>query len=199
MVLAIFATWSYLTLGGRSQVPINEEKLAEEVRERIAKNAPEIESEVKSVVAELAPPLGIAISQQFKEDRDRYINTLRTEGGKFAENADDIFIDALKAEYGDFLRAHRQVLADEFPDHADEESLDRLIAEFEKVGGRLIDRYRVKQFAEQAQRTQASWENIQPLETPEPGEPSLETQLRDYAVDWSVLAFTQEAEEAVLD
>jgi len=199
IVIAIFTTWCYFMFGRKAQVPIDEQKLAREVRERLSEHAPEIQAEVNDVVIELTPPLGSAIGEQIQEDRDRYMQALRRQGNKFAENADDIFTDAVKSEYGDYLRAHRQVLAEEFPDYADEESLDQLMAEFEKVGHRLIDRYRVDQFAEQAQRTEAEWMEIQPLDPPQPGEPSLETQLREYAIDWSVLAFTQEAEESVLD
>ena len=198
IILVILGSWSYAMFGPKGKPPIDEEKLAAVVQQRLKEHAPEIEHEAKQVAAEILPPLSEAIVKQTREDYDRYLQTLQEQGGKLAEHSEVIFVDAVKAQYSDYLQAHRDVLAQEFPNHADKASIDKLIAQFEKVGHKMIDRFYLEDFAKQAKRTEVAWSKIQPVPEPAPGDPSLEKQLIDYGTDWSVLAFTDKAKQSVL-
>ncbi|MBI1248824.1 hypothetical protein GC197_13410 [bacterium] len=198
IILVILGSWSYAMFGPKGKPPIDEEKLASVVQQRLKQHAPEIEREAKRVAADILPPLSKAIVKQSQEDYDRYMQTLQKQGGQLAEHSEVIFVDAVKAQYSDYLQAHREVLAEEFPNHADKKSIDQLIAQFEKVGHKMIERFYLEDFAKQAKRTEVAWSKIQPVKEPAPGDPSLEKQLIDYGTDWSVLAFTDKAKQSVL-
>ncbi len=198
IILITFAVWIYAMFGSKVGVPVDKSAVAKEVLERLDQNKPAIEQEAKQLVVQLTPPLSEAIYEQAQHDSDRYYRTLRQEGGTYFQHADEIFVGAVKSEYRDFLQRHRQVIAEEFPEHADKKSLDQLIAKFEEVGEGLIERYYLNDFAKEAERTKVVWEKIQPLDPPKADEPSLEEQLLEYGTDWSVLAFTDEAKQQVV-
>ncbi|RCS40387.1 hypothetical protein DTL42_23685 [Bremerella cremea] len=199
IILITLAAWSYAMFGGSSEIPINKSAVGQEVLARIDKQSPAIEKEAKELTAELAPPLGEAIYRRAQLDSNRYLHEFQQQSGIYFEHADQIFVGAVKAQYRDYLQEHRQVIAEEFPEHADKESIDRLIAKFEQVGESLIDRYYLNDFATEAERTKLAWEKIRPLTPPTAGEPSLEEQLLEYGTDWSVLAFTDEAQQRVIN
>lgn len=198
IILVTLGIWCYGMFGQKSRVPVDKSAVAKEVFARLDANSATIKTEAQQLVAEITPPLTEAIYQQAQKDSSLYLRTLRQQGETYAQNADEIFVDAVKAEYRDYLQRHRQVIAEEFPDYADDESLDRLIAHFEQAGEGLIERYYLDDFANEAERTQLAWSKIQPLEPPSKDDPSLEEQLLEYGADWSVLAFTDEAKQQVV-
>ncbi|WP_146119019.1 hypothetical protein [Blastopirellula marina] len=198
IILLIFGVWGYAIFGAKGQVPVNKSAVAEEVQLRLEEHRGKIEQEAEQLVAELTPPLSEAVYHQIQEDSDLYWQELQQQSSTYVRDFDEMFIAAVKSEYRDYLQQHREVLAEEFPEHADKKSLDRLMAEFEQVGSELIDRYYLEDFAKESKRTREAWAKVKPLPPPAEGEPSLETQLLEYGTDWSVLALTDKAEQQVL-
>lgn len=207
LAIVVAVVWSYAMFfrdyslsGAVAAEPGAEEPespYVKEFRQRIEEHSGEITKEAESVAAEVLPPLGEAFSRQAKKDYPRYVATVRQQGEIYLDNVENIFMEKVKGQYRDYLRRHREVLAEEFPDHANKQSLDKLMAEFESVSDNLVERYYLDEFRHETERTTALWDKVQPLPPPKKDQPSLEEQLADYLVDWSVLAFTNEAERRV--
>ncbi|MEX2175964.1 MAG: hypothetical protein WD872_16500 [Pirellulaceae bacterium] len=170
-------------------------RYAAEAQERFAVHSDDIQAEVVSLASDTLPPIGNAIYREVREDFGLYLNTLEEEGDVYLTNVERIFIEQVKAQYRDYLRQHRQVLAAEFPEHASEENVEQVLAEFERTFDKLIERYYLDEFRREAKRTAAVWEQFEPVEIPGPGEPSLDEQLADYTADWVVLAAAAGAEQ----
>lgn len=198
IILLIFGAWSYAMFGGKASVPLDKSAIAKEVQLRLEEHRGEIEEEARQLVVTLTPPLSEAIYQQARQDSDLYWQEFQQQGKTYVRDLDQIFVAAVKAEYRDYLQQHREVLAEEFPEHANKESLDRLMAEFEQVGEGLIERYYLDEFAAESKRTSEAWAKVEPLPLPTEGQPSLEEQLMEYGADWTVLAVTDKAEQQVL-
>jgi hypothetical protein len=160
-------------------------------KERLAEHSDVILAEVGDLTAETAPVLGKAFYNQAREDYKLYLTALEREGNTYLTNVETILVAEAKDQYGEFLRRHRQVLREEFPDHASDENVEKVLAEFEHTLDRLIERYYLDEFRRESQRTVALWKNIEPVELPRPDEPSLEEQLADYSADWAVLAASE--------
>lgn len=195
VIIVAGGSWSYVMFGRGEGVAVHEKQFAAEVEKRLAENASAIETEAKALAAEVLPPLGQALYREARQDYSRYLRTIREEGEVFGNHVEEIFIEAVKHQYRDYLRQHRQVLAEEFPNHADEESLDQMVAEFEQLIDKIVERYYLKEFQREGEKSARYWARFEPLDPPVAGEPSLEQQLADYIADWSVLAFTDEAAE----
>lgn len=158
-----------------------------EVRQRLTEHSPEIQAEATALAAEIGPPMVKALEEQAREDADRYVRVLRHEGRKYVESMEKQLAAKVRAKVEDYLRRHRTVLVEEFPDHASEENVERVMKEFEETIGKLSERYYLEDFRRQADRTAQVWNQIEPLDPPPPGGPSLEEQLADYVADWAVL------------
>jgi len=195
IIIVAGGTWSYVVFGASKGAPIDEARITAEVEKRLSENASKIETEAKVLAADVLPPVGQALYREARQDYPRYLSTIREEGEVFGDNVQEIFVEAVKQQYRDYLQRHREVLAEEFPDHADEESLDQMVKEFEQVIENLVERYYLEEFQREGKKTAEYWAQFEPLDPPAEGEPSLEEQLADYLADWSVLAFTEEARQ----
>lgn len=167
------------------------QRYAAVAQQRLAKHADLIQSEATDLAVEVVPPISQAVQAQFKRDYGRYVRALEDEGELYVDRVEAMLKEKLRAHYKDFLLAHRQVLKEEFPQHASDENVERVLAEFEHVLNKLADRYYLEEFQHQTERTVALWKRFEPLEKPGPQEPSLEEQLADYAADWAVMAMAE--------
>jgi hypothetical protein len=164
-------------------------------RERLQKHSDTITAEAADMAEEIGPPIADAVYEQVKEDYPRYLRTFKSEGQEYLGNVEQVFIKQVKARYAGFLRRHRDIIKEEFPDHASDEKVEAVLADFEQTFDRLVERYYIDKFRQQTDRTVALWEEVKPVPIPGPDQPSLNEQLADYASDWAVLAFSDEAEE----
>lgn len=166
-------------------------KVLAEVEERLEAHQEQILAEAESVAQETLPVVGEAVYEQAQEDYGRYVRVLERQGEELVDDMETIFINKVKGQYREYLRAHRQVIAQEFPEHASEENIESIVSDFEQMLDRLVERYYLDEFRAESKQTLALWKKIEPLEPPGPTEPSLEEQLADYTADWATLAFTE--------
>ncbi|MEQ8791466.1 MAG: hypothetical protein RIC55_34705 [Pirellulaceae bacterium] len=207
LAIVVAVVWSYAMFFRDYRLPgaappakgeeVAESPYAIEARKRLEKHSDEIMRESAGLAAEVLPSLGKALAVQAREDYPLYFSTLEDEGDLYLANVEQTLSEKVKEQYPDFLREHREVLAEEFPEHADKKSIDALIGEFETLADNLVERYYLDEFRSETKRTIAVWKQIEPLDPPQPDEPSLQQQLTDYAADWSVLAFTDTAQERI--
>jgi hypothetical protein len=163
-------------------------RYTEVAKARLAEHSDVILAEIGDVTAETAPVLGKALYDQSQEDYQLYLTALEREGDTYLANVEQMLVAEAQDQYGEFLRRHRQVLREEFPDHASDKNVEQVLAEFDQTFDRLIERYYLDEFRRESERTVALWKNIEPVELPQADEPSLEEQLADYTADWAILA-----------
>lgn len=163
-----------------------------EAKERFNEHSDEIAAEAASLAQDIAPPIGDAIYTQVREDYPAYMRALETRGKEYLANAEKILVNQVKAQYGDYLRAHRDVIKEEFPEHASDENVEKVLNDFEEVTDRIVERYYLEEFRQESERTVALWKQFEPLPVPGPDEPSLHEQLADYTADWTILAVSAE-------
>lgn len=168
-----------------------------EARERLDQHSEVIEAELSEVVSRITPPIQEAIARQAKEDSAAYLNALEAEGEQYLSNLEDIFLARVRANHKEVLQAHVNVLREEFPEHVNDENVERVLTEFEKAFDRVAERYYVEEFRRATQRTVALWERVETLEPRQPDQPPLEDRLADAVVDWMALTAANEAEEAI--
>jgi RNA binding exosome subunit len=161
---------------------------AEEAQQRLQKHADEIRAEATSLAKETVPPIADAVYAQVQEDYPKYLRALENQGDEYIDNVEQILVDKVRGHYRDFLAAHRKVLEEEFPKHADPKNIDRVMQEFENRFQKLAERYYLDEFRQEAERTKSLWAKFEPLPIPGPNEPSLEEQLADYTADWTAMA-----------
>ena len=159
-----------------------------EARERFEKHADELGEETAQLARELLPPVSDAIYSRAQKDYPHYIAVLETQGDEFLSNMEQMFIAKVKGNYREYLRAHRRVIQEEFPEYASDENVELLLKDFEQTLDRLIERYYLDEFRRESSRTAALWKELTPLERPGPNELPLDDQLVDYVADWTVLA-----------
>jgi hypothetical protein len=163
---------------------------------RLAEHSDVILAEVGDVTAETAPVIGKALYDQSQEDYKLYLTALEREGNTYLANVEKVLVAEAQDQYGEFLRRHRQVLREEFPERASDENVERVLAEFDQTFDRLVERYYLDEFRSESQRTVALWKNVEPVELPRADEPSLEEQLADYTADWAILAASENSPAA---
>jgi hypothetical protein len=132
-------------------------RYTEVAKARLAEHSDEILAEVGDVTAETAPVIGKALYDQSQEDYKLYLTALEREGKTYLANVEEILVAEAQDQYGEFLRRHRQVLREEFPDQASDENVEQVLAEFDQTFDRLIERYYLDEFRRESQRTVALW------------------------------------------
>jgi hypothetical protein len=157
-------------------------------RERLAEHSDVVEQELMTLASDAVPPISDAVYEQARRDFPKYVAVLEKEGDVFLKNVEQIFLRQVQDQYRNYLATHRNVLRQEFPEHASEENVDRVMKEFQQTLNRIIERYYVDEFRSEAERTRTLWVAIEPLPFPGPNEPSLEEQLADYSSDWTMVA-----------
>jgi hypothetical protein len=179
--------------------PQQTQRYLDEAQQRLEEHGDQIAAEATDVAREALPPIGNAIYQQAQEDYPRYLRALKSEGREYLNNVERILLDEVKAQYRDYLYAHRDVIKEEFPERASDENVERVLRDFEQTANRLLERYYLDEFRKETDRTVALWERVPIVEIPGPNEPSLNEQLADYAADWTVLAMAEETSEAAAE
>ncbi len=124
-----------------------------------------------------------------REDYPRYAQAIEREGSEYFNNVEAAFLAKVKTRYHDYLREHRDILASEFPEHATRENIEQVLAAFEATFDELVERYYLKEFRAEANRTEQLWSSIPPAREPVQGEPSLEEQLSETAKQWMTHTF----------
>ncbi|QDU28666.1 hypothetical protein ETAA8_37690 [Anatilimnocola aggregata] len=164
-------------------------------RERLQRHSETISTEAAGIAEEIGPPIVDAVYAQVAEDYPRYIRTFKSEGQEYLGNVEQEFMKQVKARYAGYLRRHRNIVKEEFPEHASDENVEAVLADFEQTFDRLVKRYYLDKFRQQADRTVSLWKEVKPVPMPGPDQPSLNEQLADYASDWAVLAFADQVDE----
>lgn len=163
-------------------------QVAAAAEDRLRENAPELRREIVSLGEDALPIIQAALVERARHDYRVYAQTLEHEGSEFFDNVERAFVAKVKSRYHEYLQRHRQILQDEFPEHATRENVEKVLAAFEATFDDLVERYYLDQFRQEAARTEKLWASIPPAHRPEPGEPSLEEQLADATQRWLVLA-----------
>ncbi|QDT39619.1 hypothetical protein [Stratiformator vulcanicus] len=182
-MLALLALYIYGFYIAESSIPIDKVELAKAIQERLAENPEVIAAEMASLVAETAPPVAEAMRVQFQKDFEKYQEVAKEQAVELAQEVSVDLREEVKQQYAVFLTENRGILRAQFPGR----NIDRLTAELQYGFNRLVDKYRVEEFAERTARTAEIWSLIKPIEQPAIGEPDLEVQLADYLLDWAVL------------
>lgn len=167
-----------------------------EAQERLKQHSDEIGAEAASLVQEAVPPITTAVYSQAREDYPAYVRAVKIQGKEYLANVEQIFIAQVKAQYRDYLRAHRDVIKQEFPEHASDENVEAILTDFEETTNRIVERYYLDEFRRESERTVALWNRFEPVEVPGPNAPSLHEQLADYTADWVVLSAAHRAQKA---
>jgi hypothetical protein len=154
---------------------------------RLDRARPELEQELADLSRDVLPPITEAIAARVQQDYGRYVRTLEREGTVYVANVERMISRKIRARYHDFLQRHREILVNEFPEHASQENIERVLADFENTFSTLVERYYLDEFQRESQRTQALWARFEPARAPALNEPSLEEQLIETATDWAVL------------
>lgn len=176
------------------------EQYAAEAQERLSQNSEEIQQEVQTLVTDVRPVIADAVYQQAKDDYPRYIQVLEKQGDVYLTNVEQVLVQKIEARHRHWLREHRQIIQEEFPKHATEENVERILNEFEQSLDDIAERYYVDAFRREAKQTQEIWKKFEPAEAPAPGEPTLAEQLANYTADLiTLLASEQEVQSAVAD
>jgi hypothetical protein len=165
-----------------------------EARERLSEHADEITAEAQELAQELAPIVEQAVLRQLRKDSSIYIRVLERQGDQYLADAEQLMVQKLKAHYRDYLRAHREVIQEEFPEHASDANVEAVLNDFEDVFHQIVQRYYLGEFRTQTQRTIALWQEFEPAPLPGPRDPSLEEQLADYFGDWTILAVAESSQ-----
>lgn len=168
----------------------------EEAQERFDQHADEISAEAASLLNEAVPPITSAVYKQAREDYPAYVRAVKTQGKEYLANVEQIFIDQVKGQYGDYLRAHRDVVKQEFPEHASDENVEKILTDLEETTTRIVERYYLDEFRRESERTIALWKRFEPVEIPGPDAPSLQEQLADYTADWIALTAAEKSKSA---
>jgi hypothetical protein len=194
LAASIAAVFLYVEFFAKPDIsPQQTERYAAVARERLDEHAEVIRSEVVSLASDTVPPIADAVYQQMQEDYPLYLRALEEEGEIYLANVERIFIERVKDRYRDYLQAHREVLREEFPNHASDENVERILDDFEEAFNRIAERYYLEEFRHEADRTVELWNRIEPVPPPGPADPSLQEQLADYTADWAALAVTEPA------
>lgn len=166
---------------------IPEEALITEGKEALIKHSDQLLLETGKILKETTPTVAGAFQEQLRDDLPAYLNISSEEGEILVENLEGRIKKISRRQWDESLGEFREVLKEELPEIASEESLDRLVKEFETARNALLDRYYITEFRQATEKTVKLWNEIEPVPEPYPGDPKLEEQFLDYAQDWSVL------------
>lgn len=197
--LAVGIVWYQQMFAVASQgIPVEEDAVAAEVKARLMANSDTILFRALGVANEALPPISEAMYYQVRRDYPLYLQTLREQRKPYLENVEQMLVQKAEQKYRKFWQEHREILAEKYPEYASSPAVDQLIERFEKVGDRMLQRYYIDEFRQESTRTAKLWEQVEPLPSPQPDEPSIPDQLLMYASDWAVLTLSDRAQDRVL-
>lgn len=189
LIVAIGSVALYLQFFYKPRVDAEYVKqVAAAAEDRLKANAPELRREIVALGEEALPVLEAALVERARQDYHVYAQTLEHEGTEFLNNVERVFLAKVKGRYREYLQRHRQILEEEFPEHATRKNVEQVLAAFEATFDDLVERYYIDQFRREATRTERLWASIPPAQPPEEHEPSLEEQLADTTRQWLLTA-----------
>lgn len=189
LIVAIGSVAVYLQFFYKPRVDAEYVKqVAAAAEDRLKANAPELRREIVSLGEDALPIVQAALVERARSDYHVYAQTLEHEGTEFFNNVERAFVAKVKSRYREYLQRHRQILEQEFPEHATRENVEQVLAAFEATFDDLVERYYLDQFRREAARTEELWASIPPAQPPAEDEPSLEEQLADTTRQWLLMA-----------
>lgn len=173
---------------------VSDSKLMEAAVDQVIKDADEIIVEGTTLAVKATPPVTDALYHQAKEDMPVYLSTLEKEGEVMADNLKESLAKKLKAQFKKYLQKHRNILREEIPEVGGDKAVNQLTADFEKAMEKLIERYYLKEFAQQTKRTKQLWQQFRPVKRLSDGKTLEENLLRDLP-KWAALRLIDYGEE----
>jgi hypothetical protein len=176
-------------------LPIDESAVVARAKDRLEANQKEILQEVASFVGEASPPIVTTFAHQIREDLPVYARALNDQSDELIAGLEDQIRQRVRAQTDEFVAKHRNILKEEFPEITSEETREQLLRDYRRTANRLLERYYVDDFKQEAKKTVSVWQKIKPVESPE-GAP-LRAELLEYVSDWLVLQAQDRASSAI--
>jgi hypothetical protein len=187
LLLALVAAFCYAVWWAEHRLQQKEERTLAVVRARLARDMKPISEELGDLAAEVGPPVAVAFYERLKADVPAYVHTVDQQSKELTEHVEAAVRRDVRAQYEDARGRYRAILQEEFPEVTDPARLEAMMARFEVVFNRLIQRYYVDQFRDLLAAAIRHWNAIPPAEPPRPGEKSLGDQLAADVSEWARL------------
>jgi hypothetical protein len=197
MLLAFVAAVCYAVWWAEHRLQQKEEQTLAVVRERLARDMRPIGEELGDLAAEVGPPVAVAFYERLKADVPAYVHTVDEQSKELTEHVEAAVRRDVRAQYQGARDRYRDILQEEFPEVTDPAQLDAMMARFEVVFNRLIQRYYVDQFRDLLSAAIRHWNAIPPAAPPRPGEKSLADQLAADVSEWARLKVVERGAPAL--
>lgn len=184
MLLAFVAGVVYAVWFAEHRLRQKEEQTLAAVRERLARDMGPLPKELADLAGEVGPPVAIAFYERLKAEVPAYVHTVDEQSKELTEHVEATVRRDVQAQYHAARGRYRAILQEEFPEVTDPAQLDGMIARFEAVFNRLIQRYYVDQFRDLLTAAARRWNAIPPAAPPKPGEKPLADQLAEDVTAW---------------
>jgi hypothetical protein len=184
MLLAFVAGVCYAVWFVEHRLQQKEEQTLAAVRERLGKDMGPLSKELTDLAGEVGPPVAVAFYERLKADVPAYVHTVDEQSKELTEHVQSAVRRDVQAQYHAARGRYRAILRAEFPQVTDPARLDAMMARFELVFNRLIQRYYVDQFRELLTTAIRHWNAIPPADAPKPGEKPLADQLAEDMTAW---------------
>jgi hypothetical protein len=184
MLLAFVAGVCYAVWFVEHRLQQKEEQTLAAVRARLARDMRPISEELGDLAAEVGPPVAVAFYERLKGDVPAYVHTVDAQSKELTEHVAAAVRRDVRAQYHAARGRYRAILQEEFPEVTDPARLDAMMARFEAVFNRLVQRYYVEQFRDLLTAAIRHWNAIPPAAPPKPGERPLGDQLAEDVTAW---------------
>lgn len=184
MLLAFVAGVCYAVWFVEHRLQQKEEQTLAAVRARLGKDMGPLSKELTDLAGEVGPPVAVAFYERLKADVPAYVHTVDEQSKELTEHVQSAVRRDVQAQYHAARGRYRAILQEEFPQVTDPAQLDAMMARFEVVFNRLIQRYYVDQFRELLTTAIRHWNAIPPAGPPKPGEKPLADQLAEDVTAW---------------
>jgi hypothetical protein len=184
MLLAFVAGVCYAVWFAEHRLRQKEEQTLAAVRARLVRDMRPITQELGDLAGEVGPPVAVAFYERLKGDVPAYVHTVDQQSKELTEHVQAAVRRDVRAQYHAARGRYRAILQEEFPGVTDPAQLDGMMARFEVVFNRLIQRYYVEQFRDLLTAAIRHWNAIPPAERPRAGEKRLADQLAEDVTAW---------------
>jgi hypothetical protein len=184
MLLAFVAGTVYAVWFAEHRLRQKEEQTLAAVRQRLARDMRPLSQELTDLAGEIGPPVAVAFYERLKADVPAYVHTVDEQSKELTEHVTAAVRRDVRAQYHAARGRYRAILREEFPEVTDPAQLDGMMARFEAVFNRLIQRYYVDQLRDLLAAAVRRWNAIPPAAPPGPGERPLADRLAEDATAW---------------
>ena len=184
MLLAFVAGTVYAVWFAEHRLQQKEEQTLAAIRARLARDMRPLSQELADLAGEVGPPVAVAFYERLKADVPAYVHTVDEQSKELTEHVQSAVRRDVQAQYRAARGRYRAILQEEFPEVTDPAQLDGMMARFETVFNRLIQRYYVEQFRDLLTAAIRRWNAIPPAAAPKPGERPLADQLAEDVTAW---------------